>query len=75
MKDCVEFIREQGLADAIDLVETRSVDFFMNDESWQDAKVSLRRYKEAGGHLGGIEVHEKHEADQVGSSPQESLRG
>lgn len=65
MLECVEFIKDQDLADAIDLVETRAVDFFMNEESWLDANDSLKHYKEAGGDLAGIVAHGKEEADLV----------
>ncbi|KAF5228925.1 hypothetical protein FAUST_10724 [Fusarium austroamericanum] len=57
MKEFVKFIREQGLAEAIDLVETRSVDFFMNAQSWSEAQESIKLYKEAAGDLPDIEVH------------------
>lgn len=65
MKASVAFVREQGLADECDLVETRAVDFFMKPESWKSASESLAAYAEAGGQVDEITAHDREEAEQV----------
>lgn len=65
MRASVAFIREQGLENECDLVETRAVDFFMNPESWKSASESLAAYAKAGGQVGEITAHDRDEAEQV----------
>ncbi|PVH75270.1 FAD dependent oxidoreductase [Cadophora sp. DSE1049] len=64
MNDCVKFIRDQGWANDIDLDETRSVDFFMTEDGWKEAKECLKKYDEAGGNLVDIKAFEKVETEQ-----------
>ncbi|KAF4956240.1 hypothetical protein FSARC_11639 [Fusarium sarcochroum] len=59
MRESVKFIKEQGLAGAISLVETKSVDFFMTQRAWDDAKESLKLYAEADGGLSEIKAYDK----------------
>ncbi|KAF5598367.1 FAD dependent oxidoreductase [Fusarium pseudocircinatum] len=64
MKESVSFIEQQGLAGAVDLVETHSVDFFMTQKAWDDAQESLKLYAEAGGDLSEIKAFDKAEAEE-----------
>ncbi|KAH7125800.1 FAD dependent oxidoreductase [Dactylonectria macrodidyma] len=63
MRESVKFITEQGLAETVDLVETKSVDFFMTQKAWVDAQESLKLYSKANGDLREIEAYDKAEAE------------
>lgn len=60
-----KFIREQGLAEAVDLVETRSFDAFMAKGGLQKAKASYSAFKEAGGDVSQIHFHDEDTAAEV----------
>lgn len=65
MRDVVKFIKDEGHAGAVDLVETSAVDFFMDKTAWEDAKESLELMEKAGGNMDGIQKLEKEDADKV----------
>lgn len=73
MRASVSFIKEQGLAEACDLVETRAVDVFMTADAWKDAKASIYAYTLADGPLRDVHVHERDEFDEQVSPAEATL--
>lgn len=65
MRESIKLITQQGLGEAVDLVQTQSVDFFMTSKAWDDAQKSLKLYAEAGGDLTEIKAYDKVEAEKV----------
>ncbi|UPL02388.1 hypothetical protein LCI18_013322 [Fusarium solani-melongenae] len=64
MRESIKLITQQGLGEAVDLVQTQSVDFFMASKAWDDAQKSLELYAEAGGDLTEIKAYDKVEAEK-----------
>ncbi|KAH6957812.1 FAD dependent oxidoreductase [Ilyonectria sp. MPI-CAGE-AT-0026] len=64
MKESAQFIIDHGLDDAVDLVKTHAVDIFMDEKAWEDAQHSLKLYREAGGDLSEITVHDQAQSEQ-----------
>ncbi|CAG7562639.1 unnamed protein product [Fusarium equiseti] len=62
MHETVRFIHENNLVEVTDLVLTRSTDIFMTETSWEDAKVSIERYRAAGGDVSHIHAYDAAEA-------------
>ncbi|KAH7024176.1 FAD dependent oxidoreductase [Ilyonectria destructans] len=59
MNELAQFIIDQGLDKAIDLVKTHSADIFLDEKAWEDAKHSLKMQLEAGGDMSDIIAYDK----------------
>jgi hypothetical protein len=65
LTETVRFIKEQGLAKEIDLVETRATDVYMNEKAWQAALSSYQNLRRAAGKQPHIRILSGVEAQQV----------
>ncbi|KAK6851478.1 oxidoreductase OrdL [Apiospora arundinis] len=63
-RETVAYIKENGLAEEIDLVQYRSADVFCSEKSWQAGLAAYKGFKEAGGDVSEIVVFEKAEAEE-----------
>lgn len=63
--ETVSFIKEQGLADEVDLIETRATDVYMNKKAWEAALDSYQNLRRAAGEQPHIRVLSGIEAQQV----------
>jgi hypothetical protein len=61
----VEFIREHGLVQEVDLVTCDTADVYMSEGAWQHQLKSFQEFKEAGGNVSRIRVHRGEEAQKV----------
>ncbi|KAF7556144.1 hypothetical protein G7Z17_g1659 [Cylindrodendrum hubeiense] len=64
MKASAQFIIDEGLDKAVDLVKTNAVDLFLDEKAWEDAKAALKLQLEAGGDLSDITVHDKAQSEE-----------
>jgi hypothetical protein len=61
----IEFIREKGLEEEVDLVTCDTVDTYMSDGAWEWGFKSYENFKNAGGNVSKIKVHRGDEAKKV----------
>lgn len=72
MNELAQFIIDQGLDKAIDLVKTHSADIFLDKKAWQDAKHSLKMQLEAGGDMSDIIAYDKGQSQKVSMEQKEN---
>ncbi|KAF4773926.1 hypothetical protein HER10_EVM0006669 [Colletotrichum scovillei] len=63
-RETLAYIRENGLDDEIDLVEYRSADVYLTENTWKAGLASYNGFKEAGGDVSEITVLSKAEAEE-----------
>ncbi|KAI3544489.1 hypothetical protein CSPX01_05614 [Colletotrichum filicis] len=63
--ETLAYIRENGLDDEIDLVEYRSADVYLTENTWKAGLASYNGFKEAGGDVSEITVLSKAEAEET----------
>ncbi|KXH66313.1 hypothetical protein CSAL01_06816, partial [Colletotrichum salicis] len=64
-RETLSFIRENGLGEEIDLVEYRSADVYLTENTWKAGLASYNGFKEAGGDVSEITVLSKAEAEET----------
>ncbi|KAL2877900.1 hypothetical protein SGCOL_006850 [Colletotrichum sp. CLE4] len=64
-QETTSFIRENGLEEEIELVEYRSADVYLTENTWKAGLASYNGFKEAGGDVSEITVLSKAEAEET----------
>lgn len=61
----IEFIQENNLEQAVDLMTCDTVDTYMSEKTWEWGLRSVRNFEAAGGNMSRIKIHEGEEAKKV----------
>ena len=61
----IDFIKDKGLAEEVDLVECNTVDTYMTEASFRRGYKSYANFKNAGGNVSTIKVYRDDEAKKV----------
>jgi hypothetical protein len=67
-EDLSAFIKDQGLADIVDLINYRSADCFMTEETWERGLASYQGFSKVGGIVKDINILTAEEAREVRST-------
>lgn len=67
-EDLSSFIKAQGLADVVDLIDYRSADCYMTEETWERGLASYQGFSKVGGNVKDINVLTADEAREVRST-------
>lgn len=68
LKEFVRFIKDNNLADEVDLVETRAVDVFLDNSTWAEALSSYESLQATGAHVDHIKAFNSEEVESVSLS-------
>ena len=69
MKEMIEFIRKHKLEEEVDLVTCDTVDTCMTEGAWAWVFQSYENFKNAGGNVSKLKIHQGDDAKKVFSNP------